>query len=263
MSSRHPKPGANKPHQAGTQHDKCDVTGSIHVRGEIETTVPPDFAKKRDVAEEKQEARDKLRFRVEVTGLVFVIIYAGLTAWQGWSSQKATNAAKNAADTAHDALVLDERPWVGTNNHLSVQIVKGSPIKIHLEIQNFGKSPAFNEASFNNVTDRPINVPMPKFVGYSRSDAGPTVTLMPNSIASVDINTAKPSDNYGESAVLKDIDIQRLNSGQVQLFLYGSIWYDDTFGKSHRTDYCLQYIPSISNETGSKFGACLAHNYAD
>ena len=65
------------PHINSGQHDKCDITGSIHVAREIETKLPPDLEKKRNAAEEKKEARDKKRFVVEWVTLVFVIVYAG------------------------------------------------------------------------------------------------------------------------------------------------------------------------------------------
>ena len=57
-------------------------------------------------------------------------------------------------------------------------------------------------------------------------------------------------------------DVAAINTGKVQLFLYGSIWYDDTFSRSHRTDYCLQYLPTNGGGV-SNFAACPEHNYAD
>jgi len=178
----------------------------------------------------------------------------------------AANAAKSAGDTAHDALVLDQRPWVGLmgGSHISAEIAKGSPIRIHLEIQNVGKTPALDESSVHKLTNRPIHDPMPSFDNYSQSEAGPTITLMPNAIADVDLMTKKTGDHGSPIIeVLSDAGVTSINTGQVQLYVYGSIWYNDTFKNPHRTDYCLQYITPINSKSAGSFGACPVHNYAD
>jgi hypothetical protein len=178
--------------------------------------------------------------------------------------KQSADAAKDAAETAHSALVLDVRPWVGLigSDHITADLKENSPLQVHLQIENFGKSPALKEASFTSLTSHPRNKPMPRFDSYSKKDAGPTVTLMPTAIANVDISTDAPS-NKGLKLILEKGDIERITSGDVQLFIYGSIWYQDTFGQPHRTDYCLQYVPGTSAQVRGSFGACPTHNTAD
>jgi hypothetical protein len=171
-----------------------------------------------------------------------------------------------------DEMAAARRAWVGLmgSDHITGEIVRNRPIKINLDIQNFGKAPALDETSFNALANHPIKDPMPSFEGYSRSDAGPTMTLMPDAIVRIPFSTDKPN-NHGQSIILSDADITSINSGQVQLFFYGSIWYNDTLGKAHRTDYCLQYLPPSGppgptlpdGTTPSNFAACSTHNYAN
>jgi hypothetical protein len=179
--------------------------------------------------------------------------------------QKSADAAHDAAVVARDTLMLDQRPWVGLmgSNHFAAQIEKGSPIKISLDFQNVGKTPALNEFSVNHFSNHPIRSPMPNFDDCSKKEAGAPITLMPNAIANVNITTDTPG-SAGIPIIITDADLDLLSSEKVQLFIYGCVWYDDTFGIAHRTDYCLQYIP-LSKKGGSanSFTACPTHNHAN
>ena len=258
MSSKHPKPGGNQPHpephKAGAQHNKCDVTGSIQIRGAVEATIPADLVKKRDAAEEEKEARDKFRLKVEIAGLIFVIIYAFLAGVGDWITY-------TVATTSQRQLEMDQRPWVGLMGaaHVNVTYSASSPITTSIEIQNTGKTPALNEVAVGKFETQPPSFPMPRFETYTQKDAGPAVTLMPNAIANIGGTTEKPSDKGLTINKLSETEVTAIDKGQLQLFLYGSIWYDDIFKKPHHTDYCLQFIPGPTHS----FLACPVHNYAD
>lgn len=133
------------------------MTGSIQVRGEIETTIPPDLVKKHDAAEEKQEARDKLRFRVEVAGLVFVIIYAGLTAWQGCLT-------RHLVKISQDTYTAANRPYLGVDGiDLSQTTDPANPklpaAKVDVHIKNFGPVPSINTVIHMSVYQNGVFVP--------------------------------------------------------------------------------------------------------
>jgi hypothetical protein len=183
------------------------------------------------------------------------------------SQIKSSQAAEGAVKLAQKQMMLDQRPWVGLmgTNHISVQIVKDAPIKFRLQIQNVGKTPALEETSVNYLNMRPISDPMPSFGGYSQKDASATICLMPNAIANVDLATDTPGTAGFAINKLTDTDIDFIDTGKVQLFVYGTIWYKDTFKNSHKTDYCLQYIPPKIGTVGTEgsFYACPVHNYAD
>ena len=140
------------PHHAIAKHDKCDVSGSIHVRGEIETHIPPDLARRRDTAEEKKEAREHRREVIEVLTVIFVILYAGLTAWMARSTagqldqaRAATKSALEAATTAQNEFVVSERPWVAVTYDPAepIQITKhGAYTMVWVSATNVGHSVA-------------------------------------------------------------------------------------------------------------------------
>jgi hypothetical protein len=255
--SKRKKDHQSSAHKHSQRGDKLsDKPDHMHVDGKIETAIHPDPVKKHDAGPVKQNSRENIRFAVEVATLILLFVYTSLTFWQACTTN-------SVAKTSQRQLELDQRPWVGLigSNHISIEMVKGTPIKMHLEFQNVGKTPALDEISVNNFANRPVSYPMPDFGGYSKNDAGPPITLMPNAIAGAIITTDKPGKS-GIPVILSDADIDGFKTGKVQLFAYGSIWYNDTFGKPHRTDYCLQFLPP-SGATPGGVAACPTHNYAD
>jgi hypothetical protein len=113
-----------------------------------------DLTYEHNAEREEDNARDKKKFRVEIATLIVVAIYAGLTASQGCSTQKAAEAAKSAADTASSALDesrkafrIEQRPYV------TLQSVSfDSPPKsdqdngLSMIFTNSGRSPALKVA---------------------------------------------------------------------------------------------------------------------
>jgi hypothetical protein len=71
------------------------------------------------------------------------------------------------------------------SNHTAAEIVKGSPIKISIELQDVGKTPALDEISVNHLTNHPIKTPLQNFDDCSKNDASQPVTLMPNATSEV------------------------------------------------------------------------------
>lgn len=163
-------------------------------------------------------------------------------------------------ELARNNFIADQRAWVGLmgSNHVFLEIAKGSPIKASVDIENFGRTPALNEASLNKFANRPVDKPMPTLGGCSKRPKLAGVTLMPSASANVTITTDTPGSAGFPIIIISDADVEGISRGKVQLFLSGCIWYDDVFGNSHRTEYCLQYTPKTKG-----FGACEQHNESD
>lgn len=104
MSSKHPKPGAHKPHsqphQTSAQHDQCNWDGNAKVSGEIDVKFEPNLITQHNSEQKETKSHNDKTELIGWLTLLAVIIYAGLTAWQGYSTQKAAKAARDAADNA-------------------------------------------------------------------------------------------------------------------------------------------------------------------
>ena len=75
------EPATSQSHQTGTQYNKCDVSGLF--KCEVRLKLQFHHTLQRSAMPKKKDARDGLRFGTR-SGLVFVIIYAGLTAYQDY-----------------------------------------------------------------------------------------------------------------------------------------------------------------------------------
>jgi len=93
---------------------------------------------------------DRVGVIVGVVGLSVLIIYTAFTGFMWRANKLAADAAKKSADTAHDALVLGARPWVGP---LGEAKMLGTPIfgeggnvsfSVEVLVKNSGTSPALN-----------------------------------------------------------------------------------------------------------------------
>ena len=83
-----------------------NISGNIHVTGEIETHVPPKLAEERNTSEKKKDTRDSRRFIVECVTVVLIAIYASLTALLGCQTHKLVK-------TAQDTYNATDRPYIG------------------------------------------------------------------------------------------------------------------------------------------------------
>jgi hypothetical protein len=241
VSSKQLKPGEQshpQPNQAGTQHNMCDVTGSIQVRGEIETKIPPDLAKKRDAAEEQKETRDKKRYILEVIGVIAVIMYAGITIYQAYLTR--TQFTK------------EERPFVLVSEIRKIQFSVGKAVITDIKFSNSGKSPALHmatigpgilvgpgamqqvDATFANLPDTPPE---------ERTEVG--ATIAPGNGSCI----AKPEDDavldcvistiHSREIIQSDDDLKWITTHDEAVVIMGRTFYRDLTGKLYKTDFCF------------------------
>jgi hypothetical protein len=217
--------------------------------------------------DKKRDWIDKLTIGLEGFGLFVLIVYTIFTGLMYFSNKKAADAAKSAADTAKTQLESNVRPWVGITGsgigEIKLTLIEKQPLAVTIHGQNVGNAPALNEIAVNKMTLAPAPI-VPSFGDYSMSDAGPPVVLFPGAIYTVQIGTGKPSDKGNAFPALSSGDIKAIRTGKVRVWVYGSIWYDDTLhSRGHRTDYCFLYDFEGSSDTVTSFAACKTHNYAD
>jgi|GEM_PF-4014237 len=235
--SKNPNSGGGKPyadpHQDRARYDKRDVTGSIHVRGEIETKIPTDLAKKRDAAEEKKETRDRHRFWVEVAGLIFIIVYAGLTAWQADTTQK-------IAHLTEQQMITSQRPWVGTDLKEPVILIAddGKKIEWHVNFKNYGNSPALHVRWHTHLA---INHLAPLNWSKIESDTE-RLDLSQDMEYTMFTGQELPNQGVNEKPIPDGLNAQLAN-GTNQVLVTGLVQYMDEFDKEHTTTFCLIYNP--------------------
>jgi hypothetical protein len=234
--SKHLKSGGGKPHpdlhQGGAQHNKCDIPGSIDVRGVIETKLPPNLQKERDAAEEKKEVRDKRRFVIEGLTLIFAIIYAVLTGWYAFTNYY------QWSDLRHN-FAVEERSWIKVEFPKRTDDTTFNPFDgtVKVDLRNLGKSVILKSQmdAWVEILDR--NSP-PSF-SSGNHDALIAGMIFPTD--SVELQTKRYHPNGGVYAPT-DSEAKALAGGLAYVAVYGHVVYYDDFGV-HWTRFCAWFTP--------------------
>ena len=103
-----PNQAQSAPQHHSADDHKRDISGSINIRGEIETKRPPDLAQEHATERTEDHAQDKKRFVVELITLIFVILVACLTALQDYFTWKYVGISQATFNSS-------QRPYVGIN----------------------------------------------------------------------------------------------------------------------------------------------------
>jgi hypothetical protein len=192
--------------------------------------------------------------------------------------QDATDAAKNAADTAHDALVKGNRPWLGVYGTPTVlQVPKvdtkiGIATSIGLTVKNFGTAPALH-VGVHLIT---VTIPYTSDVKAYFKDFENTANASCR-MADLTSRPAVPGEEGSGPYIFPDntfsyifngtarsgesVTTQEMNSS---LRLVGCIVYVDQFKVVHHTRFCFRTeVPVINVKTGQPFTACPINQSAD
>ena len=138
------------PHHTEADNHERHISGSINVRGEIETKRPPDLTQEHATERKQDNAREKKKFVLEIGTLVVVGIYAGLTFWQGCINRDLLKVSRDTFNAAN-------RPYVGQDtiatNYLwwdektkttmqkPVADPQATSVNFQFNIKNFGPVP--------------------------------------------------------------------------------------------------------------------------
>lgn len=258
--SGHHKTGSGKPHPQPNEDDgkkqKRQVSGEVHVRGEIEANVPANFIEQYKAARQENTSRDNWRFFVEIATLVFVIAYSGLTALMYIANKKSADAAKSAADTAATSLRIDQRAWVGlikvSLTDGTKPVSAGKPIYINVEFKNLGKTPAYNVVGHARATTAIASNLWDHSVNGSRYGL-----LQPNGDVSTTVIPFMNLDDY-QPVPLTQEAMNQLKAGNAVIYVSGWMTYEDLFRNPHWVEICYFLLRNLET-----FAACGDHNGDD
>jgi hypothetical protein len=180
MSNKHPKPGGNKPHpqphQASGEHNQCKWDGNAKVSGEIGVRLEPNFVTQHESEQKDAESHNDKTELIGWLTLFAVVVYAGLTGWQGWET-------RTLVKTAQDTYNAIDRPYIGVSgafaflerrdeNGKTTRVgeedrTSANTMSFSFQVKNYGSVPAVNTVTRLDV--RINGVPIP---GTHFSDAG-------------------------------------------------------------------------------------------
>lgn len=162
------------------------------------------------------------------------------------SAATASAAIKATIDNFHQ----DHRAWLGVSDATFV-IIDGRPLTEQVIITNVGRSPAIN------VVWRIARLFKPKetAVGAQSLVYGDTITRSPFGTAFPSQRFTMHNDNAEPSP---EALIASLKSGDIVLYVFGEVGYQDVFSRNHWTHFC-----SIMDRDFIKAHPCPFYNDTD
>jgi hypothetical protein len=155
VNQEQPTPDAKDETNQDTTQAQPVISPTI---GTTKPETPPPSEKCKQSCHEKKHWLDYLEAGMGGVGLFVLVVYTIFTGLMYCANKKAADAAKSAADTARDALVKSNRPWVGIDDQpVVVQIQEMNKgvwkFVVRYKVKNFGKDIALHIGFAGKVSE--------------------------------------------------------------------------------------------------------------
>ena len=262
LMSNRGKRGGNGPnpksHDNGGHDEQRTIAGDVRIVGEIQVEPTPRESLARETADHKDEARKRKHWRLEIASFGVLTIYAALTWIQSCQSIRSATAAANAATTAKDTLIIQNRPWIKYTPTIAVPLhFEPTPeIQIAFDLENTGPTIALNVIAWQELfpmdsadyfseihrafayRDSHCEAQRNEFVGRAGD------VLFPKDVHK-DLAVLRP-----DAATVRAIANQPSPLGKVAFMLVGCVTYRSSFDKTpHQTTF-IYSLASNTAETG-------------
>jgi hypothetical protein len=219
----------------------------------------------KEAAGKREQKYQKRNLLLGLATLISLVIYAITTIFiyratdrAATATEIAAKAAAAAADEATRSRIqaekslqssieqarLEQRAWVSVR-FADLTFQSGNPVQSKMTVQNSGKTVARNVTVHHSIAFSSTQLTsLPPYPAQTGAEA----ILFPGIPIEVKVTTRTMTDE----------DIVLLKSGNRFMYEYGTVQYDDVFGRHHRTEICV----TLNAKTRSN-NPCRFHNYAD
>jgi hypothetical protein len=160
-------------------------------------------------------------------------------------AQQQVNATMQNAQAIREQERLDQRAWAYLTGLTLHPLMADQPIWITANTLNNGRTVALRAERTNAII---LATEEPTF--FPKLNKWKNLGLLVPNLPYV--------DNFKGSEGLTQPEIDAIKSGALLVIMYGALKYDDVFGTSRVTDYCVVYTPNTSG-----FSNCSKHNRAN
>jgi hypothetical protein len=215
--------------------NKCGETDEQVSPGiaKLDVPVAPSDSGKRD--DSKKHWIDYAKFGLEICGFVVLCVYAYFTIRIYCASKEAADAARSAAETAKQTLLVSQRPWVGMRGYfLPTKLLPNTQMSASYAQVNSGHGPALS------VGNRVAFGILEQILSTETAEAILAKTPPPNRyplFPGIEVPVGQAS------LTINDYWLGRVNSGKAWLYYFGDASYLDEFSSHHRTRFCSAYNP--------------------
>jgi hypothetical protein len=158
------------------------------------------------------------------------------------STEKTAQSAREGIETNRDALLLENRAWLGVIAENVTEFEAGKVIKAEITLTNSGKTPASQVKEGVDVQGFPAIPNTPLLFGLR-----PTAAIPPQ---------ASHILQFTSPAVLSGIELGKIKDKSAFLVLRGIIQYEDFNKVQRQTNVCM----FMSDPTTKKLSFCEAGN---
>lgn len=147
--------------------------------------------------------------------------------------------AQKAYSFTREALMLDQRAWVGIQNVRMLTFEVGKPIVAIVVFINTGKTPAIEAKAFTLLLSggRLTDIGSFDFEQESKNiKISQSVThVQPGNVIEVPVTS---------STSMEEAEFVSIKSGRTVLYVFGKLTYSDVFDRKHTSWVCAHYVPS-------------------
>lgn len=164
------------------------------------------------------------------------------------SFAQVANASVESIHVAQQAMHLEQRAWVFVTETRASELQIGHPLSITIGFKNTGRTPA------RNVQVAACLEPLPKGQAPDPNldKTQSRGVIPPNGTISVTISTGR-----GHAEGVTEQGLKAIASGELVIWIYGTITYDDIFSTRQATMFCYMLHPD-----GKTFIAAEVYNDA-
>lgn len=160
-------------------------------------------------------------------------------------SAVANEVSAQANEITEKAFQSSIRPWVGRDGDIELHLEAGDPVRVKVNLKNYGESPAVNLRSVVAL------------------ESGPPTALPPMPLADTSLSTSVHilfpgaaffASPYGNLPPATENDILMIKAGSRSLWVHGRVEYLSQWGTKHHTAFRYYYKPGygiIPSEEGN------------
>jgi hypothetical protein len=158
----------------------------------------------------------------------------GVVQWHAMEGQ--LGEMRNSGIDARNAMRLDQRAWVGVVKVNSFDLRIGPNFSVPFDMTNSGKTPALNvmtKTSLKTIEKRESFIPTYSDPTPTKPSRGVIQPQMHMELSSLPAN-------------ISPTQYEDIENGRGILYAYGDITYDDIFGLTHETTFCVMYWTGLA-----------------
>lgn len=156
------------------------------------------------------------------------------------------NVMAKQAELMEATLEVSQRAYVFPKHVRMKQFQMGKRLVVEVEVENSGNTPALNLSG--TLHFRAIESALPDISDYGEpADGFTSVSVLPAHVSSIRMVSGR--------AELSERHVVSIEGGNLRVYVYGILRYQDIFGKQRESRFCGLYDPP----TGL-FKACERHN---